>query len=144
MEKQEVDAMIENRLLHKEKDSTILKLSSENKEVIEKNTLLKKDIEKMYYDQELLKTELKQANEALKKTAEVKVVAPVELEDTATKEKTIILHNKIVAIMNADSQRSIESVKLEELLGRKPEKNETIGDLKLYKVYLTQKYKLDR
>ena len=52
--------------------------------------------------------------------------------------------NKIVTIMNASSVRAITKVELTEILGRVPAAEEKIGDLHLYNVYLTERYKAKR
>ena len=65
-------------------------------------------------------------------------------KDALEKQNLLDARNRIVTIMNNDNQRCIGEVALTEILGRKPKDNETVGDLVIYKIYLTRKWKAQR
>lgn len=58
-----------------------------------------------------------------------------------TANKVTAMQNEIVTIMNASASRTIEKSQLTNILGRGPADKETIGTLKLSKMYLTTRYK---
>lgn len=76
-----------------------------------------------------------------KEKAAAKVKADAEASELAEKNKVTELQNQIVTKMNASSTRSIERSDLENILGRKVSDKETVGTLRLYKAYLTTRYK---
>ncbi len=118
--------------LEKNPTSAAIKDSVDRNDVVIADSIqtwLEKDLPAPKSDEEKLK--LKEAADAAAKDEEKNKL------DAATKE----MANKIIDIMNADSSRCIEKTKLAEILGRTPAREEDIAGLRLYQVYLTQRYK---
>lgn len=111
------------------------------KDSVEKQDLaIANDIQTWIDSQEPTETEdQKKAREA--KEAKEKADKEAADNEASTKAKEMEMRNAIVTKMNAHPQRAIERADLTAILGRNPADKEKIGDLKLYRVYLTQKWK---
>jgi len=61
--------------------------------------------------------------------------------ELAESNRVTAMQNEIVTILNASGSRTIEKASLTNILGRGPADKETIGTLRLAKIYLTTRYK---
>lgn len=64
-----------------------------------------------------------------------------ERDSEVTRTQIVAIQTAIVNKINSVNGRWITKADLAAIIGRTPANKETIGDLKLYKVYLTEKYK---
>jgi len=67
-----------------------------------------------------------------------------EKEAEVTRTQIVAIQTAIVNKINSVDGRWITKADLAAIIGRTPADKETIGDLKLYRVYLTEKYKAQR
>lgn len=117
-------------------------------ESVEKNDLLIADAIQTWLEKDLPEPPPAETEEEKEAKRLAKEKEDKEKADAAKKEAdaaaVMTARNTIVEKMNAHPQRAIEKSDLTNILGREPGKKETIGDLKLYQVYLTTKYKAER
>lgn len=108
---------------------------------ITKQDLLIADMIQTWIENSVPKETAEQKATREKNESDAKLKADAEIKELADKNKITQIQNDIVTKMNASRDRSIERNDLVNILGRPVSDKETVGSLRLYKAYLTTRYK---